>query len=634
MKNICNLVAALVMTVLVGCGGGGGSPGANGSGSTGTAKLTLTLLNAAGVGTTSVSFSGSTMARAVFLDGSGTPVVGKIVTFSGDTAFIKFTSPSSGQVLTDSSGVATVQVSPASLTVSGAGTLKASASTGTTSATASLDFQMSPANLSLQSLNLGSSSLAAYGNRPISVAVAVDGVVSGTVPVQVSFAASCGSVGPTAALTDATGKASATYTADSVNCAGTNVTITASASGATSVSGTVAVENVTGSNLTFVSATPQRIYLLGSAGATQSQVVFKLVDSGGNALPNQAITLALTNTSTGASLGTLGATAALSRTTDASGLVSVPVFSGSVPTSVQVRASLQSNPTVTTTSNVLTVASGRPVQNRTSLSVEKLAIEGWNHDGTPTTVTLSMADRQGNPVPDGTEVNFVTEGGVVVPPVCTVAGGTSKCTVTLYSGEPRLTSSGTPPEIPPKGRISVLAYVPGEEDFVDTNGNNVYDAGEPFTDLGRAYRDDNENSILESGEFFVPRAGSMTCAGGPNGVANTCDGIWGPVDVRAQAIVVFATSESKITGAVFYANGMDFQVQDLNDNSMPVGTKLAAVGSPAACVVTKVQPGTIANSLVPANASITWTGCVPGNVIDISTTSPLGLTHTHRIDIH
>ena len=44
-----------------------------------------------------------------------------------------------------------------------------------------------------------------------------------------------------------------------------------------------------------------------------------------------------------------------------------------------------------------------------------LAIEGFNIDGTTTDVTLSLADRQCNPVPDGTAVNFVTDGGVMIP---------------------------------------------------------------------------------------------------------------------------------------------------------------------------------------------------------------------------
>ena len=67
------------------------------------------------------------------------------------------------------------------------------------------------------------------------------------------------------------------------------------------------------------------------------------------------------------------------------------------------RAALTSNANVVATSNVLTVASGRPVQRAASLSAAKFAIEGGNIDGQTSDITMSLADRQGNPVPDGTQ---------------------------------------------------------------------------------------------------------------------------------------------------------------------------------------------------------------------------------------
>lgn len=57
------------------------------------------------------------------------------------------------------------------------------------------------------------------------------------------------------------------------------------------------------------------------------------------------------------------------------------------------------------------------------------------------------------------------------------------------------------------GRVSVLAYVEGEEDFVDVSGDNIHNTNEPFNDLGRAFRDDNGNAVLgangvyDTGEF-------------------------------------------------------------------------------------------------------------------------------------
>jgi len=174
--------------------------------------------------------------------------------------------------------------------------------------------------------------------------------------------------------------------------------------------------------------------------------------------------------------------------TDSFGKVSVSVFSGTVPTNVLVNAALVSNPLIQTDSSVVVIASGRPAQARVSLSQGKTAIRGFNHDGETTTITMSLADRQGNPVPDGTAVNFVTEGGVMIPPTCVTGGvpGDSQCTVNIRSQNPR----------PGDGLVSILAYAAGEENFVDANFNNVFDCGESFTDLVTAYRDDTGNHYV------------------------------------------------------------------------------------------------------------------------------------------
>ena len=204
-------------------------------------------------------------------------------------------------------------------------------------------------------------------------------------------------------------------------------------------------------------------------------------------MPNKKLRFTLSNLDTGVTLDTLGNTAPVDLTTDSTGTVSLAVFAGTVPTALNVKATLldDSNNTtsVFTNSNQLTVASGRPVQKSLSLALEKLSLEGKSRDGLTTLLTLSLADRQGNPVPPGTQVNFVTEAGVVQPATCVVPSVTppeSYCSVTFRSSGTRTAS----------GKVSIMAYVSGEEDFVYNNGNNVYDSSAPFSDLGRAFRDD------------------------------------------------------------------------------------------------------------------------------------------------
>ena len=638
MNYLKYVLGWVITAALVACGGGGGSPGtttgSSGAGSTpaaGTPTLVVELVTAAGAKTNFVSGSGVT-ARATVKDASGAVVAGKLVTFTGDVTLIKF-SPLSGQVLTDASGVASIQISPASLTAGGAGSLNVVTTVGSTALSAAFDYQLSASNVALTSLDVGSSALAAFGNRAISVIATINGVAATNTPIQVTFQASCGAVNPATVTTDNTGKASSTYSANSLSCAGSNVAISASAPGATPVQSAIAVQAPQATNIQFVSAAPQVIYLAGSVGATQSLLTFKVVDSSGTALQNQSVQLSLiTNGGTGVSLNTVGNSSPVVLTSDAAGLVSIAVFSGTVPTSVQVRAALTANANIVATSNALTVASGRAVQRAASISAVKLAIEGFNIDGQTTDITMSLADRQGNPVPDGTQVNFVTESGVMVPASCVTAGGSSACTVAIRSQGTR----------PANGRVAILAYVPGEEDFVDANFNNAYDTGEAFTDLGNAYRDDNESGAHDSGEFSVPRAGATTCTGGSYGRANTCDGAWGTVDVRAQMNLVFSSSAASISGTLTNTTQgtstlgtLTLVISDTNGNSVATGSVVTVVVTSAnnsGCTV-NIPGGTIGNTLLATTLTGSTAKCVAGDKVSIRVTSPGGTVSSLELEV-
>jgi hypothetical protein len=634
MRTVIKIVSLLLVALTTACGGGGGSAGTtSGSSSTGsttttvvigTPTVTLQLLDANNAVTTSISGGGISTATAKVVDADGKVVANRLVGFVADAALVKL-NPVSGSVLTNASGVASIQISALSLLVSGASTIKATALIGTSAYSGSLDYQVSATNLALRSLNLGSGALAAYGNRAITVQATANGNPV-TSPVQVSFVASCGSITATA-NTDSSGIASATYKADSQNCAGTNVNISASTVGASPLSGQISVSPTAATNLQFVSTAPTLIYLRDSGAATQALVTFKVVDSNGNPQQNQAISLTFVNSSPGVSMETVGNTAAVVKTSDATGNISVAVFSGTVPTPVQVRATLVANTSVTTTSGILTVASGRPVQKAASIGSVKAALEGFDLDGDTTAVTLSIADRQGNPVPDGTVVNFVSQSGVMIPPTCVVAGGTSRCTSSIRSQGTR----------PANGRVSILAYVQGEEDFVDANFNNVYDPGEAFTDMGNAYRSDaNDQSTpsvnalssswtYKAGEFTVPRSGSTVCSGGESGRPDTCDGVWGANEVRKQHMVIFSTTLAVASSVSAGVSTISLYISDTKGNSVPTGSTLGAskISGPDACAVSTVTPSVIPNSYDPYPVVIDLKGCTVGSVIAFTVTTPV-----------
>lgn len=674
--TLTRLSTLLVLTAtLTACGGGGdGFPGIRPSTATNTTTApTLHLaLNTAGH---AIDIAGTTLVQATVKDASGALVDGKAVTFTGDAALVKF-SPASGQVLTVN-GVASIQVAPASLSASGAGTVTAQANVAGTTVSDTFGIQLAAANIGLQSLNVGSGSLPAYGNRAISVVATINGAVVTNVPVQVTFNASCGTVTPTVVSTDANGLASSTFTA-SQSCAGTNVTVSATAVGASSLSSTISVAAPQVTNVQFVSVTPQLIYLKDSVGVTQSQVVFKAVDASGNPIQNRKLRLQLSNPATGVGLNAPGSTSDLDLTTDNLGLVSAALFAGTVPTSLNVRATLlDANGQATSVysdSNLLTVASGRPTQKSLSLSLDKFSLEAMNVDGQTAKLTLSMADRQGNPVPPGTQVNFVTEAGVVNSS-CTVPSATpaaSSCTVTL-------TSQGTRTD---SGRVSVLAYVTGEEDFIDSNGNNVYDTGETFTDLGRAYRDDNgasaANGTYDAGEFQVPRTGTSACVVGQ--AQCTGDGVWGLADVRSQAIIIFASGTATISGSFLTAveilpvntggtypaslvtPAINLTISDVKGNSVPTGSKVdikttdntvsapvlsrtaavldnnGAVVTPAVetfgtCTLVSPATLTVPNALGPFGTQAVLKNCTTGDIVTVTVTTPLGTQSTKSLTI-
>jgi len=182
--------------------------------------------------------------------------------------------------------------------------------------------------------------------------------------------------------------------------------------------------------------------------------------------------------------------------------------------------------------------------------------------------------------------------------------------------------------------VSILAYAAGEEDFVDLNFDNAYTPGEPFTDLGNAFRADaalvgGVTGPYVAGYFSVPRAGSTTCSGGFLGRPNSCDGVWGAADVRQQAVVAFATGQANITGTLTPPT-LALTVSDLNGNSVPTGSVIQARTSSISCGLDgslSTVSKTVPNSIGPFATSYgTSVGCATGDQVIITVTTPAPLS--------
>ncbi|MFP5357758.1 MAG: hypothetical protein ACLGHI_04795 [Gammaproteobacteria bacterium] len=219
-----------------------------------------------------------------------------------------------------------------------------------------------------------------------------------------------------------------------------------------------------------------------------------------------------------------------------------------------------------------------------------------------------MADRFNNPVPDGTAVNFRTEAGSIEPG-CSSENQSGECFVLWRSQGDR----------PLDGRVTILATAIGEENFIDRNGNGIYDSdpngdgattdAEPFDDMGEAFLDADENGLRginedyidfdSSGEYEPNGGGTFTgvlCSG------SLCDSTTS-LNVRASTVIIMSGSNAVLGPSDYLVTGngvnsfdstaltLDVNeniiytftiiVRDARDNPMPAGTVVSMQSSGA-----------------------------------------------------
>ncbi|RJG03671.1 Ig-like domain-containing protein [Noviherbaspirillum sedimenti] len=615
--------------LLVACGGGGGadqgctnldparnpnlpSCGASTGSATSTtsaasaalAPLTLSLTDAAGATITSVSPDRAGTLQASVKDSKGNAAPNIAVTFTTTDKTGAFV-PSSGTALTDASGVARVSL-PAG-TQAGAFTVTATAAVGSSTSTGAAGYTVTFPTLTLNPLTITPASLSAGGTASLSVTV-LNGSSPFTSAQSISFTSPCATAGKatiSSPVTTVNGVASTSYT--DKGCGGAD-TITASTSlgGATfTQTGTVTVLGATAGQIAFVSALPQNIALKGTGGAGRqesSTLTFKVLDTNGNPVSGQSVGFSL-NTRLGGldlspslppapALGTVFATSA------ADGAVSIVVVAGTVNTPVRVTATLAGT-SISTLSDQLVVSTGVPDQNSFSLSTQVFNVEGMNHDGCEgpvgSTVRVSLADHFNNPVPDGTAVSFTAEGGAIDASCLTgliqvpqtdgtkvlKPGIPGQCSVRFCAASPR----------PADGRITILAYALGEESFADTNGNNLFESGEEFQDLGEPFRNDRAITNLNANANWGVIANSLVPA--------NPDNIWATGNATRAPGEIFIDTNSSGTwtslGDVIY-NGVLKSPQTFNNQATHVRGALVQVLSTSEANITAIDAVPVALS--------------------------------------
>jgi hypothetical protein len=480
--------------------------------------------------------------------------------------------PVSGTQLTDQLGTVLMRVSPSSVSSSGTVRATATASVDVTALSQSYDLQINAGSVGLSAVSVSPATVQKGQSVNVSVNVTVNAATAPSNSVAVTFSTACGTVSPATALVDSSGKASAVVqTTSSGNC-----TVDGSVNGLTTSPATYTVTSPPITGIQFVSSAPNLLYQSGSVGATTSIVSFKVIDSVAAGVQGVSVNASLTNADGGISF--CGSPA--SGTSGADGIVTFSVCSGTLPATVQVRAELASNSAVFTNSNLLTIQTGLPTQRFFDISANQLNFYAGGYftskfNGNSVTISVFAADRQGNPVPDGTKIIFVSEGGQINSAglsSCLIASG--RCSVTLVGQDYRPMGSAASGGDPRPGRVTVLAYTDGEESFIDANNNNRYDhkddvvngvkvlSDELFEDLGALYLDKDESGLFlasytnlitntDEGEFVYPMptgsTGTDVCPVNSNvglSAQETCNKKWdGLTKVRRSIVIVFSGGE-------------------------------------------------------------------------------------------
>jgi hypothetical protein len=311
----------------------------------------------------------------------------------------------------------------------------------------------------------------------------------------------------------------------------------------------------------------------------------------------------------------------------------------------------------------MTISTGLPIQKSMSMSADFYNIEGDTHDGEVAKVTVRMADQYGNPVSNGTTVNFVTEGGAIgtsAQGACQTVDGA--CTVPLVSQNFR----------PVDGRVTVLAFAQGIPTFVDANGDGQYNCttystpagasattvyrplvdtcvsgGEDFEKRGDAFLDTNVDGTYDGTK------GDLPFPYGHVGYSAELQKTFGITYIRTSQEFVFSGSVpflkrqfcsngvcrdwlssdgdaaviAGLAGAGCSAQTLVFRVYDAHNNTLPANTVVTSVDAD------KVAPGTMSPDKVPSNASNAGTihtvtikpeaTCAAGS-FSVSVKTPLG----------
>lgn len=294
-------------------------------------------------------------------------------------------------------------------------------------------------------------------------------------------------------------------------------------------------------SITFVSVSPEEF--IGIRGSGQNQVaelLFQVFDAAGNPIPDGteiqfSLPLGLNG---GACL--IDATAATPNCNSAraftfDGEVSARVQSGTVAGPLRVVASFtNAQGTVISTQGIVAVVSGPPDNEHITISQELFNQSGFVREGLENGFNVTLADRYGNVIKDGTPVSFISDCGRIG----INADGVDQFDSFLVTTEDGAASAQFLTSNPVKELCTIVAYTPGEEAYDDFNGNGVYEAGIDICtgDADEPYIDENLNGSYTPGEIFIDTNGNGRYDT-RNGQCDMATLIWSDANLQMSAFI-------------------------------------------------------------------------------------------------
>jgi len=592
---------------LAGCGGGDGTDivapkpdlGVQPDGSTdapirNTNISPISMTDSAGQLTRIVTSSGATASVKV-TDAKGEPISGALVKFGTDASVSSVIfGNTNGTVLTNADGLASMTLKAVDPSDTGSYSLSATVTSNDVSASSpAYFFSLQSANLIFDAVRLEQNSLPYGGSTNITGLVKNSATMESQKDVEVSFAASCGTV--SSATTNVLGFR-ATY--DAGTCEGTQ-TIVASIgeSGATirlpvtinqrTELGALGIRCISGDTPNFpdsstgtgadACAQPVSLGVIGSTLPSVRTVEFLVNKDGSKPFANERVKVELLSAPNDFGIGSASNQQPLTLTTDNAGRIKVPLYAGTTIGDIRLRASLVSRIDVTATFENIEVVNRVPTQERFTITPSKnvlAATETTTSTTNPirrlndsTTLNVIARDEDNNFV-NGSTINFIAEGGTLSSNTCVVNNG--RCSVTL----------STTGVLPDDRRVTVLAYTTGTN-TQEINGNGIF-------------LDENENGVANVNEFKLPSTTDIIFTQFVVGFADTTP-IFTPSSLGSIAANPNGTSQKAFTMYGFNPQG-NKKISMPSNTSIRVQAVDKTSGS-ASCTAQISSNGIVSNTL-------------------------------------